>query len=114
MVTHGKYGDDGCLQGLLELLEIPYTGSGVLSAALGMDKAMQRELMKAYGGINIPDYLVISQKEWQENKEKVREKIEKKFGWPVVTKPTREGSTIGVMLVKEFKDLEKAMNYALL
>jgi len=113
LVTHGKYGDDGCLQGLLELLDIPYSGSGVLSAALGMDKVMQRKIMSAYSGINVPDYLVVSKREWQENKNKVKEKIEKKFGWPIVTKPTREGSTIGVSLVSSVKDLEKGMKKVL-
>jgi len=113
LVTHGKYGDDGCLQGVLELLKIPYTGSGVLSAGLGMDKKMQREVMKSYGGINLPDYLIIKRSEWEKDKEMVKEKIRKKFSYPIVTKPTREGSTIGVMLVKEEKDLEKGMKMAL-
>jgi len=112
LVTHGKYGDDGCLQGILEMLNIPYTGSGVLSAALGLDKKMQREVMKADGGINLPDYLVIKRSGWENDKEKVKEKIKEKFSYPIVTKPTREGSTIGVMLVKEENDLEKGMEKA--
>lgn len=113
LVTHGKYGDDGCLQGVLEMLKIPYTGSGVLSAALGLSKKMQREIFKAVGGINFPDYLVITQDEWQKNPDEVRKKINNKFSYPIVTKPTREGSTIGVFLVKEEKDLEKGIAKAL-
>ncbi len=113
LVTHGKYGDDGCLQGVLEILNIPYTGSGVLSAALGLDKKMQRELMKADGRINLPEYLVIKRSDWEKNKEAIKKTIKEKFSYPIVTKPTREGSTIGVMLVKDEKDLEKGINYAL-
>lgn len=113
LVTHGKYGDDGCLQGLLELLDIPYTGSGVLSAALGLDKKMQREIMSAYKRINIPDYLVVKKIEWEKNKDKIKKEIKENFSYPIVTKPTREGSTIGVVLVKEEKDLENGMAKAL-
>lgn len=113
LVTHGKYGDDGCLQGVLELLKIPYTGSGVLSAALGLDKKMQREILKTVPGINLPEYLVVSKKEWGKSPLEVKKRIREKFSYPIVTKPTREGSTIGVMLVKEEKDLELGIKKAL-
>jgi len=113
LVTHGKYGDDGCLQGLLEILGVPYTGSGVLSAALGMDKSIQREFMKSDPKINLPQYLVINKDEWDKERERTIKEIETKFNYPLVSKPTREGSTIGVMLIRSRDDIEKGMRKAL-
>ena len=61
---HGKYGDDGCIQGLLEILRIPYTGSGVLASAIGMDKSMQQKILRA-AGIGVPKSFVIPEDEWK-------------------------------------------------
>ena len=74
---HGKYGEDGCLQGLLELLGLPYIGSGVMASAIGMDKHMQRRLL-ASAGLRVPKYLVVSEREWQASAEKPH------CGWPRV------------------------------
>lgn len=101
LVTHGKFGDDGCIQGLLELLKIPYTGSGVLGAALGMDKIMQRKLLVTSKRINIPAYLAVGKNDWKNNEQSIIKDIEKKFGLPFVIKPSREGSTIGVRMIKK-------------
>ncbi|MBI2609594.1 hypothetical protein HYW53_00260 [Candidatus Giovannonibacteria bacterium] len=110
LTTHGKYGDDGCIQGLLELLGIPYSGSGVLSAALGMDKPMQRKLLKfSPDNINIPEGEVIYKEDWERSKSEIASSLEKKFGFPLVTKPSREGSTLGVKLVKAKGDFDPAM-----
>lgn len=106
LVTHGKFGDDGCLQGLFELLGIPYSGSGVLGASLGLDKGMQRKFMSAFGGINLPKYEVLSLADWQKNKKDWSDKFARDFGFPLVIKPTREGSTFGVCLVKKPDDLD--------
>lgn len=107
LITHGKFGDDGCLQGLLELQRIPYTGSGILSAALGLDKNMQRKLLSTDKSINQPPYLTISQIDWQKDSSKIIADCQKKFGYPLVIKPTREGSTIGVVLVKNQAEFEQ-------
>ncbi|EKD56060.1 MAG: hypothetical protein ACD_58C00306G0009 [uncultured bacterium] len=96
LVTHGKFGDDGSLQGLMELLHVPYTGSGVLSAALGMDKDLQRKLIGLDKDINQPEYLTVNIIDWQANQDRVINSIEQKFVYPLVSKPAREGSTIGV------------------
>lgn|SRR3989344_3974326 len=113
LTTHGKYGDDGCLQGLLELLKIPYTGSGVLSAALGMDKPMQRKLLSASEEkINSPEYIVFRKEIWKSDKDKCISEAENKFSYPIVTKPAREGSTLGVMVVREKKDWDEALRAA--
>jgi D-alanine-D-alanine ligase len=109
---HGKYGDDGCIQGLLELLGIPYTGPGILASALGMDKHMQQILLKAEG-LNVPDSIVIHEREWMENKEGLKRKISEHFAFPVFTKPTREGSSVGVTGVKDEDSLEKGIEDAL-
>lgn len=100
ITLHGKYGDDGCIQGLLELLGIPYTGPGVLASAIGMDKHIQQKILKA-AGLNVPRSAVIHEKEWRENPEGVKQNLLDAFGLPLVTKPLREGSSIGVTKVKD-------------
>ena len=97
---HGKYGDDGCIQGLLEILKIPYTGPGVLASALGMDKHAQQKILRK-AGLEVPHSLVIREKEWQENRETIKKMIVDAFTFPFVTKPTREGSSIGVTIVHD-------------
>ncbi|MGB5932665.1 MAG: D-alanine--D-alanine ligase family protein [Anaerolineae bacterium] len=108
---HGKYGEDGCLQGLLELLGIPYTGSGILASAIGLDKHMTRRLLAA-AGIRAPRYLAISERAWQEQREEMEKKIEETLGYPCVVKPTREGCSIGLSVVREGEGLAPAMESA--
>lgn len=109
LVTHGKYGDDGVLQGVLELQSIPYTGSGVLSAALGMNKKMQRIVLEHIKGVRQPRYTVFSEQAWHTDKQKVMQNLEATFGYPMVTKPIREGSTFGVVVVKSQEDFATAV-----
>jgi len=110
---HGKYGDDGCIQGLLEILGIPYTGPGVLASAIGMDKDMQQKILRA-AGIDVPRSVVVPEDEWRSRKKEVQEKLIENFGFPLVTKPTREGSSVGVTIVRDKDDLERGMNEALI
>lgn len=109
---HGKYGEDGCLQGLLELLGIPYTGSGVMASAIGMDKHMQRQLLAA-AGIKVPRYLAVPDEEWREKEQEVLERVEDTLGFPCVVKPTREGCSTGLSVVREAGKMESAMKEAL-
>ncbi len=96
---HGKYGEDGCLQGLLEFLKIPYTGSGVLGSALGMDKYTCRKILEL-SGIDIPKTLPVTRQEWiPENSGDILARIEKEIGFPCVVKPTREGCSTAVKKV---------------
>ena len=111
IALHGKYGDDGCIQGLLEMLRIPYTGSGVLSSALGMDKFMQQRILED-AGIAVPRSLLIGERLWRQNPAAVREMIAGQFGLPFVIKPTREGSSFGVTIVRDGALLEDAMTHA--
>jgi len=109
---HGKYGDDGCIQGLLELLGIPYTGPGVLASALGMDKHIQQKILKAHG-IGVPESTVVREEEWRQNGKDVEKRLNNSFGISFVTKPTREGSSIGVTIVRDSNSLERGMTEAL-
>lgn len=108
---HGKYGEDGCLQGLLELLGIPYTGSGVMASAIGMDKLMQRKLL-AGAGIHVPKYLAITEREWGENEEDLLGQVEDTLGYPCVVKPTREGCSTGLSVVRDPGQMGSALKNA--
>jgi D-alanine-D-alanine ligase len=103
---HGRYGEDGCIQGLLESLAIPYTGSGVLASAVAMDKVATKHLFKAMG-MPTPDYLVFS---GAEATTLVADGIP--FGLPVAVKPAREGSSVGIAMVHEPDDLLPALKTA--
>jgi len=107
IALHGRYGEDGTMQGLLEILGFPYTGSGVLSSALCMDKVMAKKIME-YEGIPTPPYQVITE---QYDRSTI-ESLTKEMGLPLVVKPVREGSTIGVSIVREEDELEKALHEA--
>jgi len=105
---HGKYGDDGCIQGLLEILGIPYTGPGVLASALGMDKSAQQKILRE-AGINVPESMLFGEDEWLRDKTRVRKKIAATFDIPFVVKPVREGSSMGVTIVRNADMLEDGM-----
>jgi D-alanine-D-alanine ligase len=98
IALHGRYGEDGTIQGLLEILGIPYTGSGVLASALGMDKLVSRTLFAA-AGLAVPRYLLIT--------DPVAPSLP--FAFPVVVKPNSEGSSVGVSLVARAADLAAAI-----
>lgn len=108
---HGKYGDDGCIQGLLEILGIPYTGPGVLASAVGMDKEAQQKVLKA-AGIDVPASMTVTEAEWLQDTEMARKRITDTFAVPFVVKPIREGSSMGVTIVREPGMLDAAMTGA--
>jgi D-alanine-D-alanine ligase len=109
---HGKYGEDGCIQGLLELLGIPYTGAGVLASALGMDKHMQQRILESEG-IGVPRSKAVYVKDWQKNQKEIIKKVTNQIGIPCFTKPSREGSSIGVTHVRSEEDLIAGIERAL-
>lgn len=112
IALHGKYGDDGCIQGLLELLRIPYTGPGILASAIGMDKHMQQKLLRK-AGLNVPHSVFVREKEWRQNQGGVIRSLLQELSLPLFTKPTREGSSVGVSYIKDASSLEKGINEAL-
>jgi len=95
---HGRLGEDGAVQGMLELLGIPYTGSGILASALCMDKSRSNSVM-AGAGLHIPDFEELEIKEGVAAD--VVERLVSRFGLPIVVKPVREGSTIGLTIAKD-------------
>ncbi|MFH1263721.1 MAG: D-alanine--D-alanine ligase [Pseudomonadota bacterium] len=109
IALHGRYGEDGTIQGLLEFLKIPYTGSGVLGSAVAMDKVMTKRLFEE-AGVRTPPW-VAAGKEWKPAD--LRDAIVKKVGLPAVAKPANEGSTLGLTVVRKESEIEKAHRTAL-
>jgi D-alanine-D-alanine ligase len=105
IALHGKWGEDGCVQGLLEMAGIPYTGSRVLASALAMNKIASKRIWDAMG-INTPKYMPISKENLKEDIETVR----KTFPLPLVVKPVSEGSSLGVSIVESEDQLEKVLS----
>src|SRR5207249_9605604 len=111
---HGPYGEDGTIQGMLELAGIPYVGAGVLGSALGLDKAVQKVLFTA-AGLPVVPHEVVPEREWEEDREGVEARAEA-LGLPLFVKPATLGSSVGISKVKRWEDLagavEEALSYA--
>lgn len=107
LALHGRLGEDGCIQGMLELLGIPYTGSGVLGSALAMDKLKAKELFRLHN-VPTPPYYVY---EGEPNRESILE-CHASFGFPIMVKPRREGSSIGLQRADDFEHLVGAIRTA--
>lgn len=110
LALHGRYGEDGTVQGLLELLKIPYTGSGILSSALVMDKILSKKIM-IMENIPTPDYIEIDLSSSRISSQ-LDVDIRKRIGYPVVVKPNAEGSTIGISCIKNTSGLEEGIKKA--
>lgn len=104
IALHGRYGEDGCVQGLLELLGIPYTGSGVLASALAMHKLFSKQTFAASGILTAPFYHV--------RRGQQLSLADLPFGLPLVVKPVQEGSSVGISIVKAEHELEAALELA--
>lgn len=94
-VLHGTYGEDGTVQGLLELAGIPYVGAGVLGSAVGMDKILMKSVLRQ-AGIPVGDYLWFSAFQWDRNKDSLVSQSEKEIGYPCFVKPANLGSSVGI------------------
>lgn len=101
--VHGLYGEDGRLQTLLEIREMPYTGSGMIASVSCMDKVITKRMLRD-AGISTPACLIVNKKE-----SSIKEKIMQRFSLPVVIKPASQGSSIGVEIVKEENQLDEAL-----
>lgn len=110
---HGTNGEDGTIQGFLELLNIPYVGNGVLSSSLAMDKALTKDLLSKY---NIPQvkYLSLTNHDWKLSSEKCCREVEEKIGYPCYVKPSNGGSSVGINIATNKDELEKSIVEALL
>jgi D-alanine-D-alanine ligase len=106
IALHGTYGEDGCIQGLLEILGIPYTGSSVMASALAMDKLKAKELFRLYN-VPTPPYYCVG----RDDAERVAE-IHGSFGFPAFVKPRRAGSSVGAGKAKDIQELEQLVEQA--
>src|SRR4051812_18110507 len=95
LALHGRFGEDGCIQGMLEMMEIPYTGSSVLGSALAMDKLKAKEMFRLHN-IPTPPYYVATEQDLAD-----LEEIHGSFGFPVIVKPRGEGSSVGLAMAKD-------------
>ena len=109
-LLHGPYGEDGTLQGLLELAGVSYVGSGVLSSAIGMDKEYMKKLFVA-AGLPVVDHIVIRPRDWERDKASVADRVAR-LGYPVFVKPARGGSSIGTSKVHGPEQLSPAIETA--
>ena len=110
-VLHGPYGEDGTVQGLLELANIPYVGAGVAASAISMDKDLMKIIFQQKG-LPILKWLTIKRKEWQVDRVETLSLVQKNFEYPLFVKPTNLGSSVGITKVHEKEELEKAIDLA--
>ncbi|MCM2392998.1 D-alanine--D-alanine ligase family protein [Streptomyces albipurpureus] len=113
-VLHGPYGEDGTIQGLLELSGVPYVGSGVLASAVGQDKEYMKRVFISFG-LPVGPYVVIRPREWELDAAAARKKIVDfvgEHGWPLFIKPARAGSSIGITKVDDLSGLDEAIEEA--
>ncbi|UCG21838.1 MAG: D-alanine--D-alanine ligase [Deltaproteobacteria bacterium] len=106
IILHGRYGEDGTIQGLLELLDIPYHGSGVLGSALGINKICSKRLYE-HAGLPVSPYLILDRTDPD-----AQAKVQEMLGFPVVVKPEHEGSSIGLSIVTDESKLKPALELA--
>jgi len=110
-VLHGPYGEDGTVQGLLELANVPYVGAGVLGSAVGMDKAVMKTLFLAHG-LPVAPYIVVLRHEWARDTS-VTQRVERELSFPVFVKPANLGSSVGISKAKTAAEFHEAMALAL-
>ncbi|MFE3265238.1 D-alanine--D-alanine ligase family protein [Streptomyces sp. NPDC059215] len=113
-VLHGPYGEDGTLQGLLELSGVPYVGSGVLASAVGQDKEYMKRVFTSFG-LKVGPYTVIRPREWELDPAGARKRVAEfagEHGWPLFIKPARAGSSFGITKVDSFEGLDEAFEEA--
>ncbi len=111
LVVHGPFGEDGTLQGLLELAGVPYIGAGVLASAVAMDKVVFKDLLRGHG-LPVVDDLSFRRKQWREQRERVASEVGRLLGDRCVVKPARLGSSVGMSLVHAPAELSPALDLA--
>lgn len=110
-LVHGPFGEDGTIQGLLELADIPYVGAGVAASAVGMDKALMKAVFRSHG-LPVVDWIVILRREWEREPEGVIARVESAFGYPCFAKPVNLGSSVGVSKAHDAKELAEGLALA--
>jgi D-alanine-D-alanine ligase len=110
-VLHGPYGEDGTVQGLLELANVPYVGPSVIGAAVGMDKAVMKTLFAAHGLPQVK-YLVVLKREWEASPADVQDRLARTLGFPMFVKPANLGSSVGISKARTEAEIGPAMDLA--
>ena len=111
IVMHGMHGEDGTLQGLMEMANLPYTSTGVAGSAVGMDKIMMKQFFRG-AGLPVLDSLWFTRRQWAEGSDAIRKSIEETLRYPVYVKPANLGSSIGVSRAEDPESLKEAMELA--
>jgi D-alanine-D-alanine ligase len=110
-VLHGTFGEDGTIQGLLELADIAYVGAGVLGSAAGMDKDVMKKLFAA-AGLRIVKHVTLLRSQWEDDPKRITREVEGRLKYPVFVKPANLGSSVGISKVRERKELGPAIEMA--
>src|SRR5579871_5153783 len=110
-VLHGTFGEDGTIQGLLELADIAYVGAGVLGSAAGMDKDIMKSLFRS-AGLAIVKHVTVLRRDWERDPKKAQRLVEKQLRYPVFVKPANLGSSVGISKVHDASELAAAMDEA--
>ncbi|MCL7748866.1 D-alanine--D-alanine ligase [Halalkalibacter alkaliphilus] len=110
-LLHGPNGEDGTVQGLLELMNMPYVGNGVLASAAGMDKVMMKNIYEQ-AGIKQANYVWYLRRDWEKDADAAYKNVEEKLGYPCFVKPANLGSSVGISKCKDRESLEKAFELA--
>ncbi|MBX3280338.1 MAG: D-alanine--D-alanine ligase [Acidobacteria bacterium] len=110
-VLHGTYGEDGTIQGLLEMADVPYVGCGVLASATGMDKVVMKRLFRE-AGLPIVEFTHFLRTQWESDPEAIEAQVEREIGYPCFVKPANLGSSVGISKAKDALDLRQAVALA--
>jgi D-alanine-D-alanine ligase len=110
-VLHGPYGEDGTIQGLLELANLPYVGAGVLGSAVGMDKAIFKNVMEAHG-IPVLPWQLVTAHQWRSRRETILDEVERRLHYPLFSKPANLGSSVGISKCRDRAALAAGLDVA--
>jgi D-alanine-D-alanine ligase len=110
-ILHGPFGEDGTVQGLLELADVPYVGAGVAASAVGMDKALFKDVMRAHS-LPVVHYVVVRRQEWEGHAEDTLDRIEAEIGYNCFVKPSNLGSSVGISKARGRSELRDALDLA--
>ena len=110
-VLHGTFGEDGTVQGLLELADIPYVGAGVMASAVGMDKAIMKDVLRSHG-LPVVDHLIVKRSEWESSPDQIRARIAASIGYPCFVKPANLGSSVGISKAHSAAEIDAAIDRA--
>jgi D-alanine-D-alanine ligase len=112
-LIHGPNGEDGTIQGLLELADLPYIGANVAASAVGMDKALMKSLFRN-AGLPVADYLVVMRHKWEHDPEETIHEVETIIQYPCFVKPANMGSSVGISKARNWDELTQALTTAAL